>query len=242
MTSNDRDFLINLIRSSVKNESGVFSSVDDVNLISRIIVRNGIILTVYPKIKELSAAENSNENLILLENKLKNKYMATLRQSVIQGYEGELVLKELCANGMNCIALKGWELRKLYKEVSMRQMADLDILIKPFDYKKIDSVMFGMGYSSLGEESSWKHDSFFKNEVQVEMHKRLTDDSGLIQQWEDEMWERAYESGEDHLYKMSNEDFYIFHFIHLNKDFMNGSLGLRRLIDTWLLNKTEFDS
>ena len=36
---------------------------------------------------------------------------------------------------------------------------------------------------------------------------------------------------------MSKEDYYIFHFVHLYKDFLNGSLGLRRIVDTWLLHK-----
>ncbi len=40
---------------------------------------------------------------------------------------------------------------------------------------------------------------------------------------------------------MAKEDYYIFHFVHLHKDFMNGSLGLRRIVDTWLLQKQIVD-
>ncbi len=89
---------------------------------------------------------------------------------------------------------------------------------------------------SYNPESSWKHDSFRKKSVHVEMHKRLTDDSELVQIWERELWKRA-ELVCSQIYKMSHEDFYIFHFVHLYKDFLNGSLGLRRIVDTWLLQK-----
>ena len=92
-------------------------------------------------------------------------------------------LKALSGAGFDCIGLKGWHLRKLYPEASMRQMTDLDILVRPYEHEKIRKIMEASGYSG-NRESSWKHDTFKKNEVTVEMHKRLTDDSGAIRQWE----------------------------------------------------------
>lgn len=117
----------------------------------------------------------------------------------------------------------------------MRQMADLDILVHPYDFNLIKSVMDGLFFNS-GTESSWKHDSFKKKDVHVEMHKRLTDDSDVIQMREKGIWDRA-EALDGSIYRMSSEDYYIFHFVHPHKDFMNGSLGLRRIVDTWLLQK-----
>jgi len=73
--------------------------------------------------------------------------------------------------------------------------------------------------------------------VNVEMHKRLTDDSDRIRAWEKGIWAKAVPTETPHVFQMSPEDFYIFHFVHLHKDFMNGSLGLRRIVDTWLLYK-----
>jgi hypothetical protein len=72
------------------------------------------------------------------------------------------------------------------------------------------------------------------------MHKRLTDDSNAIQAWEKGIWDRAG-IVEGNIHRMSLEDYYIFHFVHLHKDFMNGSLGLRRIVDTWLLQKQSVD-
>jgi hypothetical protein len=161
------------------------------------------------------------------------------RQHILQEYEGERILNELSAAGLNCIALKGWELRKLYPESSIRQMTDLDILVKPYDYDRIMQVMTGLNYkrrSLSGNEGSWKHDDFVKNVVLIEMHKRLTDDSDMIQAWENEMWSRAVRV-RDNVFEMAPEDYYVFHFVHLHKDFLNGSLGLRRIADTWLLDR-----
>ena len=54
------------------------------------------------------------------------------------------------------------------------------------------------------------------------------------------MWQRVRNVNE-HECAMSPEDFFIFHIIHMHKDFLNGSLGLRRIIDTWLLTKQGFN-
>lgn len=187
------------------------------------ILHNGLLLTVYPALPEVD------------QKTLKSMYSAALKQSILQLYEGERVLNALNKMGIESIALKGWELKKLYPNPNMRQMADIDILVRPYDYKRIKAVMEELGFRGEGA-SPWKHDSFKKGEVHVEMHKRLTDDSGEIQKWEREMWSKAVRV-RGNIFKMSPEDFYIFHFIHLHKDFMNGSLGLRRIADTWLLQK-----
>ncbi len=39
--------------------------------------------------------------------------------------------------------------------------------------------MVEIGYNGASE-SLWKHDTFCKEEITVEMHKRFTDDSGIV--------------------------------------------------------------
>ncbi len=202
-----------------------------------IILRNGILLTVYPAIKKTEGEKSAL--LQRLNTDLRQQYFITLKQTVLQDHEGNLALERLGDAGFQCIALKGWEMKTFYPEPTMRQMADLDILVRPYDFKRIRTVMEGLEYTA-DSESSWKHDSFRKGEVHIEMHKRLTDDSSEIQKWERGMWSRAVRAKEN-IYKMSPEDYYIFHFVHLHKDFMNGSLGLRRIVDTWLLQKQSID-
>jgi len=196
--------------------------------VQKTIIRNGILLSVY--------YELSNE----LQECLKSRFYAAVRQFTLQEQEGEIVLRRLSNIGFDCMGLKGWQLKKFYTKPYMRQMADLDILIKPYDYAQINKVMKSLGYTSE-KESTWKHDSFIKDEVHIEMHKRLTDDSNEIQDWEKKMWSRAIPINNSQIYEMILEDFYIYHFIHMYNDFINGSLGLRRIVDTWLLQKEPVD-
>lgn len=229
MQQNDRQYLISVLQNSIKQNTASDLLPEDEEKLVSVILHSGILLTVYGGLSES------------LRNKLKLRYSTILKRLILQEYEGERVLQALSGAGFDCIALKGWEMRKLYPKPLMRQMADLDILVKPYDYARIRQVMETLGYTG-GGESSWKHDSFIKGEVHIEMHKRLTDDSGVVQKWEEAMWTRTVPTETAHLLKMSPEDYYIFHFVHLHKDFMNGSLGLRRIVDTWLLQKQAIDA
>lgn len=189
-------------------------------------MRNGVLLTVYHSMPSK------------LRDAIKVVYLASVAQTVNQIHEGKSILGALSQAQIDCIALKGMELRKLYPREHMRQMADIDVLVRAYQYDAVSATMEKLGYQSDGE-SSWKHDNFHRNDITVEIHKRLTDDSEFIQQWENELWDRTTPTSTEGVYEMSKEDFYIFHFVHLHKDFMNGSLGLRRIVDTWLLEKQD---
>lgn len=228
MLTDEQTFILYCLQKSLKQKTEQAETVPaDADYVLNALKRGGILLTVYDVLPDF------------YRQKLKELYSTMIRQAVLQNYEGEQVLQALSSEGLDCIALKGWELRRLYPKMTMRQMADLDILVRPYEYQRIRSIMENLG--ALGEEeSSWKHDSFIKDGVHFELHKRLTDDSDRIQTWEGRMWSRAIRL-RDHVYEMSPEDYYVFHFVHLHKDFMNGSLGLRRIADTWLLQKQKVD-
>ncbi len=229
MLTEDQSFVLYLLKKSlgvVSNEAD-FEGVS-AKAVEKAIMHSGIILTVFDLLPQN------------MKKDLEETYFKTVKQSVLQSYEGERILNALSSARYSCMPLKGWELCKLYPRSVMRQMADLDILVKPYEFDKIKKIMQDLGYSS-GDETSWMHDDFRYNEVTVEMHKRLTDDSKEIRAWEESVWDRA-EKKENNIYTMSAEDVYIFHYVHLYKDFKNGSLGLRRIADGWLLDKQELDT
>lgn len=239
MLTNEQLFILSLLHQAIEETDPIDCTVEasSVPFLANIILRNGILLTVYPVLQKTPGIVATQ-----LSEQLKTKYLASVRQSILQGYEGQQILDKFEDNEVDCIALKGWVIRNLYPDPAMRNMADMDILVRDYDYEKLCVLMQELGYSS-GSESAWKHDDFFKEGgITIEMHKRLTDDSGIIQIWESRMWEHAVlETGKQHIWLMSDEDYYIFHIIHMHKDFLNGTLGLRRLTDTWIYNRVHPD-
>ena len=228
LSSNER-YILFLLRKSFGLRAESIRPEDE-KLVSRMILDGGILLTVYD-----SLSDGLKEALYM-------RYYAALRLAVLQEHEGCQILRALGASGMPCIGLKGWEMRSRYPAPNMRQMADLDILVCPYNFAKISALMKQLGYEGQAE-STWKHDNFQKGKVTVEVHKRLTDDSGEIHRWEKSLWERAVPSGDvQGVFRMSPEDEYVFHFVHMYKDFCNGSLGLRRIVDTWLMSSVPVGS
>ena len=208
-----------------------FEGVSDPGACASIIYHNGIMLTVYPALSKSGCGAAK-----AVCSMLQQRYYRGVFQAVAQDKEGKLLLDALENAGMDAIPLKGWLLRRLYPEFSMRSMSDLDVLLRDYDWERLLELMTGLGYAS-GGHSTWKHDEFRKREIGItaEMHKRLTDDSGRIQKWEKTLWSRASaEEGYKHIFRMCDEDFYIFHILHMHKDMTNGHIGLRRLADTRL--------
>ena len=200
MLTIEQRFILSLLQDCVKGEKCEEVTCAEYPIIKEIILRNSILLTVYQKLP------------VDMKKQFEKSYLAHIKQAVGQNYEGEHVMQALSDAGFSVIALKGWELRKLYPNPNMRQMADLDILVCPYEFDKIKIVMGQMGFLP-GKETAWKHDSFRKQYIHVEMHKRLTDDSDKIQAWERNIWDRATVVN-GNIYKMNPEDYYIFHFRH----------------------------
>lgn len=227
MLTNDQEYILAILRAGLASEP-INVSPENEEYIIRIIREHDILLTVYPFLTPT------------LQERLKMDMFAYANHAVNQTYEGDQVIHALTNEGMCCIPLKGMEQRKLYPKGTIRQMADIDILVRPYEFKRIKKVMDSLGYTTDGE-SSWMHDNFVKGDTTVEMHKRLTDDSGAIRDWEDRMVERS-SMDEEGIFHMTIEDQMIFHIVHMHKDFLNGSLGLRRIVDVWLLQRQKMDN
>lgn len=228
MLTAEQQYVLRLLRRSLGavNESANSEGIDPFAVVAQI-RRNGILLTVWPELQSLPKAKST----------LELEYYAALAQSVNQGREAALAIEALTSEGLRCIALKGMIMRNIYPVSGMRQMADVDVLIKPYNYSQVRDILVPLGYmGSDAGESSWKHDSFKKGVVHIEAHKRLTDDSALIRDWEEHMWKRASCDAAG-VWHMSDVDFFVFHIVHMYKDIMNGSLGLRRIADTWLIEQ-----
>ena len=85
MLTDEQKYVLSILRRSL----GVITPLltpDTLATIPNIIIRNGILLTVYPLIK------SEGKDAELLETALRKHYFAAVKQAVVQDYEGEQVL------------------------------------------------------------------------------------------------------------------------------------------------------
>ncbi len=169
--------------------------------------------------------------------KLMSWYIKRLMQSENQMYEVSCILDAFEKEGIDCMPLKGTLLKELYPKPDMREMSDSDILIKPFQYDRIKSVMGNAGFA-FDKESNHEY-IFKKGTVSIEFHKMLVPSYNKdLYAYYENVWELSRKKdGKEHIYEMSDEDNYIYNFAHMAKHYRDGGVGVKHFIDLWLVRQ-----
>ena len=161
-------------------------------------------------------------------------YKANLVDDANRENEISIIKKLLAANNVDYILLKGSVTKHFYPDTSMRMMSDVDILYRNADSKEIKNLLESNDYT---QTKSTPKDAMYLSSnqlVKVEMQQSLLDDG--FTEWLkclDTVWDRC--DKKDCEYTMTPEDFYIYHIVHMAKHFINGGIGLRHILDTWVI-------
>ena len=207
----------------------------------------------FEKIYSLAKYHNIDNMLFYAINKLKNKPSSELlkiwkercykgiSRDLIQKMELDKILDSFEKNKIKNIVLKGFELKKLYPKSDMRFMSDIDILISKKDAEKVSLIMTELGYKiiSYGKE---KDDVYFKNPIMnVEIHNALFD----VQYKEYNSLFKTLDKMEKiipktkYQYNFSDEDFFLFLFVHTVKHYLSYGIGIRVVMDIYIYLKAK---
>lgn len=174
----------------------------------------------------------------------KERHYKGISRDLIQKIELEKILNNFEKNQIKNIVLKGFELKKLYPKSDMRFMSDLDILISKKDAEKVSIIMNELGYKTIsyGKE---KDDVYFKDPIMnVEIHNALFD----VQYKEYNSLFKPLEDMKNiipktkYQYNFSDEDFFLFLFIHTVKHYLSYGIGIRVVMDIYLYLKAKEQS
>lgn len=145
-------------------------------------------------------------------------------------------ISRICAafeeNGIDYMPVKGTILKHLYPMSELRRMSDADILIREEQYPQIVPIMQSLEFTESGEsdhEHIWRH-TFLK----VELHKRLIPSyNSDFYSYFGTGWDLArIQNG--HRFSMTEEDAFIYNFIHFAKHYRDGDVNCRFVIDLWV--------
>lgn len=162
-------------------------------------------------------------------------YKSNLVDDANRENEIAIITKLLASNDVDYILLKGSVTKHFYPDTSMRMMSDVDIFYRNADSKDIKTMLGENGYT---QTKSTPKDAMYLSSnklVKVEMQQSLLDD-GFTDwlKYLDTIWDRCIKKT-DNEYTMTPEDFYIYHIVHMAKHFINGGIGLRHILDTWVI-------
>ncbi|MFQ9516409.1 MAG: nucleotidyltransferase family protein [Eubacterium sp.] len=195
--------------------------------------KHKIVSTLYFGMQKLSPCQQQSiknfDNYLLA-------YKKALVLDANRTYELEYFKDEFEKNNIDYIFLKGSVTKYLYPDTSMRVMSDIDIFYRNADFNLVNQIFTKNGYKILKKEP--KEVSFFKsiNSVKIEMQTQLIDEG--YETWFNylkNIWDKCLHEENSHEYKMTNENFYIYHIIHMAKHFKNGGIGLTHVIDIWII-------
>ena len=207
----------------------------------------------FEKVYSIAKYHNIANMLFYAIEKLKNKPAPELlkkwkeisykcvSRDIIQKLELDKLLNSFEKNQIKNIVLKGFELKKLYPKSDMRFMSDIDILISKKDAEKVLLLMNELGYKTIsyGKE---KDDVYFKDPIMnVEIHNALFD----VQYKEYNSLFKPLEDMKNiipktkYQYNFSDEDFFLFLFIHTVKHYLSYGIGIRAVMDIYLYLKAK---
>ena len=170
----------------------------------------------------------------------KKFFKSTINMSFYCGEQDEIIgslRKAFKENGIEHLLVKGTVIRSLYPYPEMRLMSDADILIKEEQYEKIKPIMRELGFNEEYEsdhELVWK-----KGDFTAELHKRLVPsyNKDYVAYFGDGWKLAKVKDEESGAYLMTEEDSFIYSFVHYAMHYRNGGIGVKHVTDFFVIMK-----
>ncbi len=160
-----------------------------------------------------------------------------MRKNALLDADRANVLAALEEAGIWYMPLKGAILKDMYPRYGMRQMADNDILFDPDRRADVREIMEKLGFSVKDYEIT-NHDVYRKKPVSnFEMHVYLINgrsNDQLMTYYLNVKDRLLKDEGNRYGYHFTDEDFYLFLVAHDYKHNIQGGIGLRSLLDSYV--------
>ena len=174
--------------------------------------------------------------------KFEKSIMITAAQDTRQTFELGKLLEGFENTDIDYMILKGYIIKPLYPTTDLRVMGDVDILVKPAQATLAKTILTDLGYEITYEnvrEFNCVKNRFIHMEIHLDMisaqYKKYHD-------YYTDIWDKVTNVG-GHSYKMTDEDYFIYHIVHLMKHYRGTGTGIRSFLDIWvfLKNKPQLD-
>lgn len=184
-----------------------------------------------------NAVKDSERVPAEVKNKAKQHFLANTAQQISQEYYASEMFSRFEEAGIKYSPLKGYVLRKLYPAPELRISCDVDVFYDETRKKDVYAIMQELGFENEGD--SVNHGEWMKEAVTIETHHQLAAQNDLYHDYYEDIWDRL-KTKNGSLYEFSDEDFYIYFFVHAAKHFAHGGFGVRTVLDVYVYthNKT----
>lgn len=169
-----------------------------------------------------------------LKKRFTTEYLRTVyRDSQLEHIKDKLH-QQLQQAGVDHVFLKGARLKYDYPISALRTMSDMDILVKTCDYDKITQAAQSIGgknYYGDGNHLNF----YFPGDVAVEFHPNLVHPGALLCTQLNPGWQYAEKNDKTGDYELTPEGLYLHTMGHLAGHFATAGVGVRFVLDIWVL-------
>lgn len=162
-------------------------------------------------------------------------YYKRMKYSAFQDMALEELIEVFTKAGIDCMPLKGSVIKNYYPSPDLRSMGDIDFLVREQNRQIVRDIMHGLGYEDDLLDDG-QVDGFKKGKLTyVEIHYDFSAENYVMHEIFTIDWDKLVPTKTEHLYEMTFEDLYFFNTGHYVKNMHNKGMGIRGIVDTYVL-------
>lgn len=162
-------------------------------------------------------------------------YYKRMKYSAFQDMALEELIEAFTKAGIDCMPLKGSVIKNYYPSPDLRCMGDIDFLVREQNRKIVRGIMHSLDYEDDILDDG-QVDGFKKGKLTyVEIHYDFSAENHVMHEIFTIDWDKLIPTETEHLYQMTFEDLYFFNTGYYVKNMHNKGMGLRGVVDTFVL-------
>lgn len=219
----EQAYLISVIRSCLMGEKLDLPQELNAQEFFKLVKKQSLQVLVYVTLKR---------NNILLEglNFLKKEAYKLIIKATELDKDSAKTLHLLKENNVKCVPIKGYNVKKLYPSADMRFSLDFDCLVDKKQLSSLKKVLTENNYKHY--KTTEKHLEYLTEQSNlIEFHTKL-----FTRFLSDDFAKIVFEDYALNNEELSYETEYVISLAHLASHFISGGVGIRNIIDLYLLN------
>lgn len=169
-------------------------------------------------------------------------YFKRMKYSMMQDMALEELIEAFTKAGIDCMPLKGSVIKNYYPSPDLRSMGDIDFIVREQNRQVVRDIMHNIGYEDDILDDG-QVDAFKKGKLTyIEIHYDFSAENHVMHEIFTIDWDKLIPTETEHLYQMTFEDLYFFNTGHYVKNMHNKGMGLRGVVDTFVLRNRLTDN
>ena len=220
----EQKFLLDIIKASIFNNSVSIPDNCDLTALFNLAKRHSLQVMVYVAFMRSGLAKEIPEEV------KKEVYKLILGATSLDK-DSLAVIELFKENNLKIVPFKGYNVKKLYPSPDMRFSMDFDCLIDSKQVRQVKNLLQTSGYK-YRKTTDMHLEYISKNNNVIELHTKLFS-RFLPDSFRQEVIKEFYASDMVLPYELE----YIISLAHLASHFVGGGVGIRNIIDLYLLDK-----